>query len=357
MIKSDSIFAFAPFSIVSIFYSFALAYDTKYFSYDDLRNLINSADARIAISTAIAQHWQMPTQNTRVINDACRKMNDACYVSNKEKYLLFSSYNLTEAKGTRTAIIAFAKSGVAKQGYILKLMGNCSEDYKVSLQTTIIDYNLDDQVEFVPCQTDIKPYFAHASGYIMASECEGLGRVTAEAMFYSCPVIAHASGGTLDLVKDGITGYLFHSVDECAKLIKKVCTTNQERMIMQAQRFAIDNLSQEVYGPKIMEVYKSVLNTKEFMRNPLVSVIVPNYNHARYLKQRLDTVFNQTYQNFEVIILDDKSTDNSLEIINQYKDNPHLSQIVVNEQNSGSPFKQWDKGIKLAKGELTNSHS
>ena len=227
-----------------------------------LRNLINSADARIAISTAIAQHWQMPTQNTRVINDACRKMNDACYVSNKEKYLLFSSYNLTEAKGTRTAIIAFAKSGVAKQGYILKLMGNCSEDYKVSLQTTIIDYNLDDQVEFVPCQTDIKPYFAHASGYIMASECEGLGRVTAEAMFYGCPVIAHASGGTLDLVKDGITGYLFHSVDECAKLIKKVCTTNQERMIMQAQRFAIDNLSQEVYGPKIMEVYKSVLNTK-----------------------------------------------------------------------------------------------
>ena len=88
------------------------------------------------------------------------------------------------------------------------------------------------------------------------------------------------------------------------------------------------------------------------MINPLVSVIVPNYNHARYLEQRLDTVFNQTYQNFEVIILDDKSTDNSLEIINRYKDNPHLSQIVVNEQNTGSPFKQWDKGINLAKGEL-----
>lgn len=88
------------------------------------------------------------------------------------------------------------------------------------------------------------------------------------------------------------------------------------------------------------------------MTNPLVSVIVPNYNHARYLEQRLDTVFNQTYQNFEVIILDDKSTDNSLEIINRYKDNPHLSQIVVNEQNTGSPFKQWDKGINLAKGEL-----
>lgn len=227
-----------------------------------LRKLINSADARIAISTAIAEHWQMPTNNTWVINDACRKMNDACYVSNKEKYFLFSSYNLTEAKGTRTAIIAFAKSGVRKYGYTLKLMGNCTDDYKLSLQATIAEYEIEDKVEFVPCQPNVKPYFEYASGYIMASECEGLGRVTAEAMFYGCPVVAHASGGTLDLVKDGITGYLFHTVDECAKLIKKVCTTDQERMIMQAQRFAIDNLSQEVYGPKIMEVYKSVLNTK-----------------------------------------------------------------------------------------------
>lgn len=87
-------------------------------------------------------------------------------------------------------------------------------------------------------------------------------------------------------------------------------------------------------------------------RPPLVSVIIPNYNHARYLEQRLDSVFGQTYPNFEVIILDDCSTDNSLEVINRYKDNPHLSQIVINETNSGSTFKQWDKGINLAHGEI-----
>lgn len=87
-------------------------------------------------------------------------------------------------------------------------------------------------------------------------------------------------------------------------------------------------------------------------KQPLVSVIVPNYNHARYLEQRLDSVFGQTYPNFEVIILDDCSTDKSLEVIERYKDDPHLSQIVVNETNSGSVFKQWDKGINLAKGEL-----
>ena len=88
------------------------------------------------------------------------------------------------------------------------------------------------------------------------------------------------------------------------------------------------------------------------MTNPFVSVIIPNYNHARYLDERIQSVLNQTYQNFEVIILDDKSTDNSVEVINKYKDNPHITNIVVNKENSGSTFKQWHKGFELAKGDL-----
>ncbi len=85
---------------------------------------------------------------------------------------------------------------------------------------------------------------------------------------------------------------------------------------------------------------------------PNVSVIIPNYNHAPYLNQRIDSVLNQTYQDFELIILDDKSTDNSKEVIELYRSHPKVSKIVYNEQNSGSTFKQWNKGIKLAQGEF-----
>ena len=88
------------------------------------------------------------------------------------------------------------------------------------------------------------------------------------------------------------------------------------------------------------------------MMCPLVSVIIPNYNHARYLDQRLQSVLGQTYPNFEVIILDDKSTDNSLEVIDKYAEDPHISMIVENETNSGRAFLQWDKGISLARGEI-----
>ena len=85
-----------------------------------------------------------------------------------------------------------------------------------------------------------------------------------------------------------------------------------------------------------------------------VSVIIPNYCHARYLDQRIQSVLNQTYQDFELIILDDCSPDEgaSRSVIEQYRNTPHVSQIVYNETNSGSTFKQWEKGISLAKGEL-----
>jgi glycosyltransferase involved in cell wall biosynthesis len=84
----------------------------------------------------------------------------------------------------------------------------------------------------------------------------------------------------------------------------------------------------------------------------MVSVIVPNYNHALYLKQRVDSVLNQSHQDFELIILDDYSTDHSKEVIEAYKENAKVSHIVYNTKNSGSPFLQWQKGVALAKGEF-----
>lgn len=83
----------------------------------------------------------------------------------------------------------------------------------------------------------------------------------------------------------------------------------------------------------------------------MVSVILPNYNHAPYLRQRIESILNQTYQNFELIILDDCSPDNSKDVIEEYRSNSHISHIVYNETNSGSTFKQWKKGIELAQGE------
>jgi len=84
---------------------------------------------------------------------------------------------------------------------------------------------------------------------------------------------------------------------------------------------------------------------------PKVSVIMPNFNHAPYLKQRMDSILAQDYPDFEVILLDDASTDNSVELLKQYSNHPQVKALIVNETNSGNTFAQWHRGIQQATGD------
>ena len=70
----------------------------------------------------------------------------------------------------------------------------------------------------------------------------------------------------------------------------------------------------------------------------MVSVIIPNYCHAPYLRQRIDSVLAQSYPDFEVVLLDDCSTDGSREVIERYRNHPRIKQIVYNDRNGGSAF-------------------
>lgn len=85
-----------------------------------------------------------------------------------------------------------------------------------------------------------------------------------------------------------------------------------------------------------------------------ISVIVPNYNYAKFMYQRIYSILRQNYKLYELIILDDCSKDNSKEVINdicnKLKDYIDIKS-VYNTTNSGSAFKQWKKGMKLAKGD------
>lgn len=83
----------------------------------------------------------------------------------------------------------------------------------------------------------------------------------------------------------------------------------------------------------------------------LVSVVVPNFNHRRFLPERLRSIFTQTHRNLEIIFLDDASTDGSLDYVRSLK-SPFPIQILPNEVNGGSVFRQWHRGITEARGEF-----
>lgn len=83
---------------------------------------------------------------------------------------------------------------------------------------------------------------------------------------------------------------------------------------------------------------------------PKVSVIVPNYNHEKYLDRRLNSIFGQTFRDYELIFLDDASTDNSVQVFKKLSKGYAVKEII-NDTNSGSPFIQWNKGVQYANGE------
>ncbi len=85
-----------------------------------------------------------------------------------------------------------------------------------------------------------------------------------------------------------------------------------------------------------------------------VSAVVPNYNYADFLLERLYSILYQTYKIDELIILDDCSTDESRAMIDEIveKLKPYISiRKIYNDTNSGIAFKQWQKGFNLAKGD------
>ena len=82
---------------------------------------------------------------------------------------------------------------------------------------------------------------------------------------------------------------------------------------------------------------------------PLVSVLLPNYNHAAYLPRRLESIRQQTFTDFELIALDDCSSDDSRVVLQDHARRMPM-QLILNDRNSGSPFVQWRRGAEAATG-------
>lgn len=82
---------------------------------------------------------------------------------------------------------------------------------------------------------------------------------------------------------------------------------------------------------------------------PLVSIIITCYNYEKFVKQAIDSALNQTYESIEIVIVDDGSTDNSKQVIEEYKNNPKI--VCINQKNAGVASAR-NNGIKVSTGDI-----
>lgn len=220
---------------------------------------IKDSDAVILISKGLRDHLGLSSYaRAYCFPDAVRSRKDVVLDKDKERFFLFCAGEMGAVKRPETAISAFGKSGLSEKGYSLKFTGNCRPERKDELMLVAKEAGVESNVEFLGYVPDIKPLMTKAAAYLMCSEFEGLGRVTIEAMFYGCPVIARRSGGTLEIIEDCRNGFFFDTEDECASLMVRMASEFPLEVVQEAQRNAVERYSEEEYGREIMSVYDNL---------------------------------------------------------------------------------------------------
>ena len=101
------------------------------------------------------------------------------------------------------------------------------------------------------------------------------------------------------------------------------------------------------YGSAFQLNYHSFRHMKKQM--PKVSILIPTFNRADYLKMAIDSAVNQTYPNVEILVLDDCSTDDTVSLLKAYSNIKNVT-FIRNERNIGF-IKNWNKAVSLSSGE------
>jgi glycosyltransferase involved in cell wall biosynthesis len=205
-------------------------------------------------------------------------------------------------------------------------------------------------ITFLGPQDNPRKWLRAADVFLLPSREDPFPLVVLEAAECSVPIICFDKAGGMPRFVDKDAGCVvpFGDVKAMARQAGALLKDKPKRLRLgaQARQKLLARFTVEATSPRIFSACRAAAG-----RKPAVSVIVPNFNHAAYLAERLESIFSQTFKDFEVILLDDASTDASLAVLEKYAARPDV-RLVKNKRNSGSTFKQWLKGIALAQADL-----
>ena len=219
-------------------------------SWKSWKRKLEKSDSVIAISEGLFRHLSLDGRpNTFCIPDAVKSAGSVCLEPEKKPVILFVSVILSPAKRPEEAVEIFHKAELPPE-YRLLMLGKAPEELKPILNVP--------GVELIETQVELEKYYKEASAVLVCTPYEGMGRVSVEAMFYGCPVVARNSGGSADVLGNGRFGELYDTVEEGAAALRRVVEKLPLETLKAAGEEAAGNYSLEGYGPRIMEVYEKL---------------------------------------------------------------------------------------------------
>ncbi|MBV9078027.1 MAG: glycoside hydrolase family 99-like domain-containing protein, partial [Methylobacteriaceae bacterium] len=205
-----------------------------------------------------------------------------------------------------------------------------------------------ENLHFAGHRTDVARFYGLADLVFLPSREDPYPTVVLEALASGLPVIGFADcGGFTHLLTDPSLGRLcpFGEYGAFRDALAALLPTGRDGEARAArQDFVRSHFDWATYCFDLARILMPELRS--------VSVVVPNFNYARFLEERLATIFGQTYPVREVIVLDDASADDSLAAIERASEAAGRTvELLARKRNSGNVFRQWKRGLDEARGE------
>ena len=193
-------------------------------------------------------------------------------------------------------------------------------------------------------------YLSAADAFVLTSREDPLPSVVMEAMATGLSCVAFAgSGGIPELIEQHGGGALAPLGDVQGLAGQAMALAARTHALTTSARAAV---GRRAAGRFDFKAYVASLMSLAQPELPRISVVVPSYNYARYMKQRMASILAQTQPVLEVIVLDDASTDDSVEVARGAAAEWNRDvRVVASPRNSGSVFRQWHRAAAEAQGD------
>lgn len=240
--------------------------------------------------------------------------------------------------------------------YKLKIIGGGGfKNYLIKLSKKL---GVAKEVKFLGQINDFKQIFRHLDEsdlFVLPSRQEGIPRALLEAMARGLPAVASNVGGIPEILSKDVLVNPNDSKSLAAKIIEvassvEILTKNSAINLQAVRKFDIKLLQKR--QDRVLRVLKR--KTVEYLHqtkniSPMISVIMPVFNADKYLVETIESVLEQTYSNFEFIIVNDCSVDNSFNIIQKYQKDDRRIKIISLKKNLGVTG-ALNAGLKITKG-------
>ena len=200
---------------------------------------------------------------------------------------------------------------------------------------------------FPGLQNNTDMFYGGSDVFALTSREDPFPSVLLEALDAGLPVVGFEdAGGFIALLNEG-----------CGRLVPK---ENSDAFALAVEDLLERPEIRDTLGQRGLELITERFSFRHYVYDLLdllgkglarVTAIVPNYNYAHFLPERLESIIKQNYPIYEILFLDDCSRDESIQVAEKALCQSDIDyRIIINEENSGSVFRQWKKGVKLATG-------